>query len=220
MKNIGIILGGGIGNRFESDIPKQFHLIDGKEILWYSVEAFRQSEKCDAFLIVCVKDLCDRVASQYSIDCIAGGSSRNESLYNGLCYIANKFPNCKNVFIHESARPMLTPKIIDNYFQSLDTYHSVITASHISDSLGQYGHKVTMRDDYYLIQAPEAFRFKELFENFNPQSPITATVQQMPQECSILKCFELKHNIKITYPHDLMLVEYLISSTLRKGYDR
>ena len=39
----GIILAGGIGSRFGSSVPKQYMKLNGREIISYSVDAFRES---------------------------------------------------------------------------------------------------------------------------------------------------------------------------------
>lgn len=41
-KNIGIILSGGVGNRFGATIPKQYQLINGKQVIAYVVDAFKK----------------------------------------------------------------------------------------------------------------------------------------------------------------------------------
>ena len=49
---IGIILAGGIGSRFKGDKPKQYYLLDGHEIIWYSIDAFSKAESLDNFVVV------------------------------------------------------------------------------------------------------------------------------------------------------------------------
>lgn len=39
----GIILAGGIGARFGSSVPKQYMKLNGREIISYSIDAFRES---------------------------------------------------------------------------------------------------------------------------------------------------------------------------------
>ncbi|MBQ8794564.1 MAG: NTP transferase domain-containing protein, partial [Clostridia bacterium] len=43
--NIGIILAGGIGSRFGADKPKQYCKILGKEMILYSIDAFKNAKK-------------------------------------------------------------------------------------------------------------------------------------------------------------------------------
>jgi len=52
LKNIAIILAGGSGNRFASDLPKQFSKIENKTILEYSIDAFEQNKQIDEIIVV------------------------------------------------------------------------------------------------------------------------------------------------------------------------
>ena len=51
-KTIGMILAGGIGIRFNGTKPKQYYLINDKEVIWYSIQAFRNSKFVDDFIVV------------------------------------------------------------------------------------------------------------------------------------------------------------------------
>ena len=52
MKNIAIILAGGVGRRTGLTIPKQFLKMAGKTIIEHSVEAFEHHENIDEIAIV------------------------------------------------------------------------------------------------------------------------------------------------------------------------
>ena len=209
--NAALILSGGSASRFGNGLLKQYRPLCGKEVIAYSVEAMKNSQ-ADAIVIVCEPASAERLSETYGADCVAGGKSRNASLKNGLDFIKNNYPNCNKVLINEAARPFLTAELAGLYFNYLDKYDAVITAQHITDSLGCIGEAVTDRSRYYLIQAPEAFRFELLYRHFKADSPITATVQQLPPESSVMKHFEFKNNMKITYMDDLLLAEQLMKA--------
>ena len=63
-KMVGIILMGGTGVRFGSDIPKQFHLLDGKKIYLHTLEAFIQSQLFDSIVLVSHPDWLDIVKEE------------------------------------------------------------------------------------------------------------------------------------------------------------
>lgn len=216
--NIAMILSGGSGSRFGSDIPKQYNILNGKEVIGYSIDALKNSNNTDAILAICDSSYKQHLTSKYGIVCVEGGSSRNDSLRRGLEYIKNNYPDCSKVFITEAARPFLTSELVDRYFEFLDEYDGVITTQHITDSLGKFGEKVTLRDKYYLVQAPEAFRFNPIYKGFKADSLITATSQQLPDGCTVMNYFDFKNNIKITYPEDLIIAEQLMK--MRNGEDK
>lgn len=146
-----------------------------------------------------------------TVDIIRGGSTRNSTIYKSLQYIKSNY-ECSYVIILDSARPMINSKIVDLYIIKLEEYDSVITGQHIVDSIGCDDQWILDRKKYYLIQAPEAFNFTKLFNNFDSYSTITATNQQMPQGSSLFIYYGFENNVKITYPRDLDYCKLLMES--------
>lgn len=208
--NICMILSSGMSARFKGGLPKQYTILNGAEVVSYCVRAMKQSKYTDAVVCVANKDMVQRLGKQYSMDTAVGGTTRNQSIYNGLVYIKEKYPLCSNLLICEAARPFVTADLIDEYFLGLKEYDGVVTAQYITDSLGNYQEAVTDRSQYYLIQAPEAFRFDLLYQHFKAGSSITATCQQLPAGVRIYHNFRFRHNLKITYPEDLVIAEALM----------
>ncbi len=207
--NIGIILAGGVGSRFGTDIPKQYQKIHGKEVIYYTLSALMGSKNIDKIIAVAQGEQVQRLAKEYNIETVEGGSSRNKSLNKALQYIGSRY-ECKKIIILEAARPMVTTAIVDSYLALLDEYASVITGQHIVDSLGCYDTHQTDRSKYYLIQAPEAFNFKILRDSFDENSYITATNQQMPEGSKLYINFDFIDNHKITFVQDLAYCEALL----------
>ena len=207
---IAVILSGGSGARFGKALPKQYHTLCGREVIAYSVDAMQKSCEIDAVIVAADPEHVERLTQTYGVTSINSGPTRNGTIWNCLEYIKTKYPACEKILINEAARPFITAEIIDDYFRCLDDYDAVITAQHITDSLGREGEAITNRSEYYLIQAPEAFRFDYLYRHFKADSPITATVQQLPPDRRVKKNYDFKHNMKITYPEDLHIAEILM----------
>lgn len=207
--NIGVILAGGVGSRFGSSVPKQYQLLLGKEVIAYSVDALKKCNLISKVIVIASSEQLPRLRKNYGVEVVEGGKTRNQSLYNGLQYI-NKNYDCDNVIILEAARPMVTSNIVAAYLYKLDSYDAVITGKKITDSLGCFKTHYVNRDDYYLIQAPEAFRFKLLFESFDQNSEITATNQQLPESSALYINFDFEDNYKITYHGDLRFCEDIL----------
>ena len=211
-KAIGIILAGGIGSRFGGETPKQYHLINGKELIWYSIEAFKHSKNIYDFIVVLDKEQYDshRIEKKYRVKTVLGGETRNHSLKNALDYIKENFPECNKVIENDAARPLTTSELIDKYICLLDEYDYVQTAAKIVDSLGCYNKRNVSREDYFLIQAPDAYRFKMLYECFDPDFPNTHPAVQLPETSKGFSCFDFGNNFKVTYSQDIEIVEVLI----------
>ena len=211
-KNIGIILAGGIGSRFGGDKPKQYYHILGKEMIWYSIDAFKKADKLDDFLVVLGEaEMSEgRVAAEYGVDTIVGGRTRNESLKNALDYIYEKYPQCEKVIENNAACPMITPELVNIFMEKLDEYDFVNTAYKITDALGAYNGRVADRNDFYLIQAPDAYRFRLLYKYFKVDSPLCHPAHQLPLLARECRYFDYVDNFKVTFPQDIEIVELLL----------
>jgi 2-C-methyl-D-erythritol 4-phosphate cytidylyltransferase len=210
--NRSVILSGGAGERFGSELPKQYHKLMGQEVIAYVIQAFRQSIATDQILIVAGAEQVERLSADYDLPCIAGDIRRNGTVDNALTYIRAHYPECKNVLFHDAARPFITADIADNYYRFLQDYDAVITAQTITDSLGRRDAIILDRENYFLIQTPEAFKFEVLNRYFTADSPATALVQQLPLTCKVKRYFDFPANFKLTYPPDLWYAEQLMKS--------
>lgn len=211
--NIVAILANGVGARFGSNVPKQFHRVNGKMVIEYVIESILDSSSNDKLVIatnieansVYLADICAR----YGIDMIEGGQTRNKTLKNVINYIDSTF-DCQKLIVCDAVRPMITGELIDKYFALLDGSSAVVTAQKITDSLGCYNFKKVDREDYYLMQSPEGFDFRLLADNFDENSMLTEVTQQLPDDSKIELYFDFNNNFKLTYPADLKYLEALI----------
>ena len=211
-KAIGIILAGGIGSRFGADRPKQYCTIFGKEMIWYSIDAFRKAETIDDFIVIVDKNEManGRIAREYGVTTVEGGSTRNGSFKNALDYINEHYPDCEKIIENNAACPMITPALIDEFINLLDEYDFVNTAYKITDALGSYKDRIANREDFYLIQAPDAYRFKLLYEHFDENSELCHPAHQLPLTATEYRYFGYTDNYKVTYPEDIKIVEMLM----------
>ena len=211
-RNIGIVLAGGIGRRFGADCPKQYCKVLGREMLWYTVDAFRRAKKLDDFIIVVDAEEMSRgrVAREYEVPTICGGETRNESFKNALEYIATHYPTCEKVIENNAACPMITPEIVDLFLEKLDQYDYVNTTYRITDALGACDGRVVSREDYFLIQSPDAYRFPLLYKHFDQFSDLCHPAHQLPREAREYRYYDYIDNFKVTHPQDLEIVEILL----------
>lgn len=218
VENVGIVLAGGVGSRFGADRPKQYCQIFGKEMIWYSIEAFRQAKSLDAFFIVADDAMVreGRLAEEYGVDVIAGGKTRNGSFKNALDYIRDRYPDCQKVIENNAACPMITPELVDAFMGLLDENDFVESAYKITDALGSYEHRIANREDFYLIQAPDAYRFPLLDKWFDANSPLGHPAHQLPSAAVGYRYFDYVDNFKVTYPQDIEIVEVLMNRRNRE----
>lgn len=213
--NVVVILASGVGSRFGSNVPKQFHKINGKMVIEYVVDAIFEAKTVDKVLIVtnieANKSYLTNLVADDRVDFVNGGETRNYSLVNALQYINDNY-DCDKVIVCDAVRPMITGELMDKYFAFLDDNAAVVTAQAITDSLGCYDIQKVYRDRYYLMQSPEGFVFKLLYDNFDPESKLTEVTQQLPENSKIKLYFDFNNNFKLTYPADLKYLEALINA--------
>ena len=217
-KNIGIILAGGIGSRFGADKPKQYCTVFGKEMIWYSIDAFRKAQTIDDFIVIVDKTEMEqgRIASEYGVTTVEGGASRNGSFKNALDYIAENYPDCERIIENNAACPMITPELIDEFINLLDDCDFVNTAYKITDALGSYKDRIADREEFYLIQAPDAYRFPLLYKYFDENSNLCHPAHQLPLDAKEYRYFGYTDNYKVTYPEDIKIVEMLMERRKNK----
>ena len=212
MKAIGIILAGGIGSRFGADKPKQYCSILGHEMIWYSIEAFRKAKTIDDFIVVVDEKEMNsgRLNQEYGVTLVQGGNTRNRSFKNALDYIHERYPECEYVIENNAACPMITPELIDRFITLLEEYDFVNTAYKITDALGSYKDRIAKREDFYLIQAPDAYRFPLLYRYFDENSELCHPAHQLPLSTKEYRYFDYTDNYKVTYPDDIKIVEMMM----------
>ena len=159
-----IILASGKSKRFNSKIPKQYNIYKNKPIYIHSIEKALNSKLFKK--IVLVSDNPKRIKiNDKRISVIKGGKERSDSSLLGLKFL-KKF-NIKNVLVHDAARPNFSIKLLKDLIKNLKNNIAVIPALNSKDSI-KYKIKNKIynldRDNSYLTQTPQAFRFKDLYE--------------------------------------------------------
>ena len=177
MNSCFIILAGGESKRFNSKTPKSYHFYKGKPLLLHSIDKAKSYKKFKKIVLVInkkhkklIKDLKIK-----DIKIIVGGNTRAESSYKALRSIKNY--NIKNIMIHDAARPNFSLKLLDKLHKELQSCNCVIPAIQTSDSVKQKNSntiKNLIRDNIYLVQTPQAFNYKALY-NLQSDKSINVT---------------------------------------------
>ncbi|WP_370931239.1 bifunctional 2-C-methyl-D-erythritol 4-phosphate cytidylyltransferase/2-C-methyl-D-erythritol 2,4-cyclodiphosphate synthase [Bartonella sp. DGB1] len=212
-----IILAAGTGSRANSPYgAKQYHLINNKTILEYNLDLFTNINYInEIILVVNPKDLTlyQPIIKKYQnkIILVNGGETRQKSTYLALQYLSNGSPDY--VFIHDSARPFITEKLLDNLIIKADK-NGVIPILPIRDTvkkidLNKQIVNTINRDILAISQTPQLFYFPLILKahiaaNNNLQQTFT-------DDASIAEFYNIPmvtimgepQNIKITFPEDL-----------------
>lgn len=216
-KNIIMITSGGVGERFGSHVPKQYVEINGRKVISYVIEACKQSRVADAILVVAHPDYHDTLVAEYGVDVAESGPELNVTKRNGFDYIW-AHSACEKLIVVDAVRPAVETHVIDRFFALLDEYDATACARKITDSLGHYGEWVVDREQYYTLSTPEGFRFDLLDKHFKADSPITESIQQLPETSRIFLDFDAPYYDKLTFPEDLFRIQSVLKGKFHKLY--
>jgi 2-C-methyl-D-erythritol 4-phosphate cytidylyltransferase len=221
MRKYAVIVAGGIGTRMNAEIPKQFLLIKGKPVLFYTLKTF-----LDAFQdlnivlvlpeehIAAGQEIIDAFFDYSRIKITKGGRTRFHSVQNGLALIEEE----SIIFVHVGVRCTLTTDLIERCYHAALEMGSAIPVIDCKDSiriLTDEGNEAMDRSIIKLVQTPQVFHSKILQSAFKIDYK-----DKFTDEATVAEAFGLKvhliagelNNIKITQPLDLILAEKILES--------
>lgn len=228
--NIALILAAGIGSRMgNTDKPKQFLPLYGKPLIVHTVEAFEMHDQIDAIVISTNEQYIDQVkvwCKQYDLSkvkaVVAGGDTRQISVYNGLKGVESIGAKPDDIIlIHDSARPLISQKIISANIEGCIKYDAVDTVIKASDTIVASTNNETItnipnRKELYQGQTPQTFKF-DLIQKAHELAK-SGTIENVTDDCKLVismgKDVHLvegdKLNFKITTFDDLMMLKALL----------
>lgn len=228
----GALLAGGSGTRIKSSsIPKQFIMMNGKPIIIYAMEHMLVVSRFDYLYVAVHKDYYDymqEMVEQYipqrdKVRIILGGEQRIDTIHNVTDAIEgeNGISEDDVIIIHDSVRPFVTEKILNDSIDAAMKYGAVVTALPASDTIihsldGELVSGIPDRATVYQGQAPDSYNLKLLIELENKlteeqKKVITGTSQICTFNNKPLHMIEGDTmNFKITTDSDLMIVKNIL----------
>jgi 2-C-methyl-D-erythritol 4-phosphate cytidylyltransferase len=219
LKKSVIIVAGGNGSRMQSQIPKQFMLLHDRPLLMHTINCFTKAYTDIKIVLVLPsehfdtwKKLCKEFSFETNLEIVAGGSTRFQSVRNGLTQISHD----ELVAVHDGARPIVSKELIIKAFESAEVNGSGVAAVPMKDSIRegtQTTSKARDRRDFFLIQTPQVFMseiLKSAFlqdekEIFTDEASVVESTGQ-----SIVLSEGDYRNIKVTTTEDIIIAEALI----------
>ncbi|MBX3718100.1 MAG: bifunctional cytidylyltransferase/SDR family oxidoreductase [Parachlamydiales bacterium] len=220
----GIILMGGSGSRFGSQLPKQFHRIAGKKVYLYTLEQFLKIVAFEKILLVCPERWVSQVideASSYGdprIEVIAGGGSRQESSFLALQACGDQ---TRYVVIHDGVRPFVSQEILWDNIKGAVSDGAVDTCIPSADTIVHAPAQekiegIPLRSEYWRGQTPQSFSYPLILKahlearksQLNLSSDDCSLAVKLGHPVKIVMGSE--ENIKITTELDLFLAEQIL----------
>lgn len=224
MNKTAIILAGGKGRRMGSAVSKQYLLLNGYPVIYYTIKAFEESETDNIVLVAAAgeEEYCrENIIKKYGFRKVrtvaTGGSERYSSVYEGLKAIERLNIETDIVLIHDGARPFVTPQTIEASINCAGECGACVAAVRSKDTVrlsDDSGNIISTpdRNSVWQIQTPQTFRYSLIKAAYD--SVLSSDVTGITDDAMVLeryggytiKLVEASYdNIKITTPEDLTL---------------
>lgn len=223
-----VIAAGGIGSRMGADKPKQYIEVGSKSIIAHTADKFIRCKRIDKVIVLCPGDWVDYTKNIFEgtdITVISGGATRNETLMKAISHIEKTDGLSDDTYLvtHDAVRPFVTEKIINDNIDAMLKYEATGTVIPAVDTIfesekGTVIDSIPDRSRLYQAQTPQCFgalKFRELYKSLSSEEKDILT-----DGCKIylLKGYPVHlveghvSNIKITYPHDLIVAEAILQA--------
>lgn len=234
MKCTAIILAAGQGKRMKTKVQKQFLMLQGKPLLYYSLACFQKSDEIQEIVVVTGKESIDYCRSEIiekygftKVKSIAeGGKERYDSVYAGLeaCSADTDY-----VFIHDGARPFVTENILRRGYDTVCKCRACVAGMPSKDTIKivddkTYSTATPERKYVWAVQTPQIFETElitDAYSRLMREHSVQVTDDAMVLEQMLkmpVKLFEGSYeNIKITTPEDLDIAKMFLLERRRQG---
>ena len=212
MQKVALIVAGGKGERMNTDIPKQFLLLNGTPILIHTLKQFSHFEEIVLVLPYSQFEYWRELCSTYNFTqkhvLVAGGTSRFYSVKNGL----EKIDENSVIAIHDGVRPLISTKLIDSLITKTKNGVGIIPIVPLKDSIRKVeGENSTHldRSNLYKVQTPQCFLSTDIKEAYTQEFSDTftddASVFEAKGRGRITTLLGEEKNLKITTKEDLTI---------------
>ena len=236
-----VVLAAGTGSRMKSDVAKQFMLLKGHPLVYYSLKAVEDSAIIDDCIVVTGKsdvayvqqEIVEKYAFHKVAAVISGGKERYHSVSNALEAIrqgALEIPNSDGfIFIHDGVRPMLTEAILQDTYEAVQECHACVTATPSKDTVKLvdeqgYAVETPQRRRVWNVQTPQVFDASLIMDAYAQLMQALPELEQagvpVTDDASVVERFTdipvklvqgSYENIKITTPEDIPVAEVFLN---------
>lgn len=225
-----IVVAGGQGSRFGSDIPKQLVSLAGYPILHHTLRRFEQAALISKVVVVANPDWYGEIVdtANYALrrtphHIVHGGDSRNESVAHAVDALSDAADDTP-ILIHDGVRPFASEELILRVLKALHHFRAVIPVIPSADPLvrvdGNSVESFERRSEVMRGQSPQGFVLGDLRRVFEDGRSFGHFDTLFELLLNDNPGFEIGHvegemnNIKITTPIDRMIAGQIIMDTV------
>lgn len=209
MNYCALIVAAGQGSRMNLGYNKVFYKFkDGETILAKTINVFKKDPRCKQIVVVTNGENFKRIKQSGNLVIVGGGSSRQESVMNGLKCVVEQY-----VYIHDGARPFINQECLDRINDTLHHTDACLLTVPCKDTIKIVEDgicKETLdRSKLVHAQTPQAFKtsliwkaYKKAFAD-NIQGTDDATLVEKCLAYPVTSVMGSYENIKITTIDDI-----------------
>jgi 2-C-methyl-D-erythritol 4-phosphate cytidylyltransferase len=220
-----LIPAAGAGRRMGSDRNKLLLPLMGRPLLAWTLEAIKAAQQIQWIGIIAqphdvpdFKEIVTRLDLISSVHFIAGGETRQASVYNGLQGLPSE---AQQVLIHDGARCLATPDLFNRCAAALETCQGFIAGIPVKDTIKvvqEHGRQIVdtpNRSQLWAAQTPQGFQVETLrvcHEQGLAQGWEVTDDAALFEKCGFpVQIVEGEEtNLKVTTPMDLAIAEFIL----------
>jgi 2-C-methyl-D-erythritol 4-phosphate cytidylyltransferase len=219
MKKYVVVVAGGSGARMGAAQPKQFLLLRGRPVLWYTLTVFLAAyDDLEIVLVLPAEHMeagqavVDAVSSPSRVRLVVGGETRFHSVRNGLALVKED----ALIAVHDGVRCLVGVDLVRRCFEHAEKFGSAIPVVECADSVrlvNSEGSEPIDRSVVKLVQTPQTFQGSLLLRAYSEAPGVSFTDDATVVEASGVAVHLIagdKTNIKITLPIDLAIAEQVL----------
>ncbi|CAN7990563.1 unnamed protein product [Ixodes hexagonus] len=164
----------GTGERMNIGTPKQFCEVQGKPLLFHTIEAFLAYDWISDIVVVCAPDqlsaLDRKLDHLYAkVRLVPGGTTRHRSIYNGMIHLRQHPPDI--VVIHDAVRPLVPAKVLEQVVHEAKLHGGAgpvvpLVSTVVKMTSKGFLEESLDRSKYAASETPQAFRYPLLLEAY------------------------------------------------------
>ena len=227
-RHYALVPAAGSGARFGAELPKQYQPLAGRPMIHHALQALCRYERIERVWVVLSPG--DEWWATYDWSALGGkvevlrcgGSTRAESVSNGLEAVRACVSEDDWMLVHDAARPCLSQNQLAALCEALDNdLVGGLLAVPVADTLkradaAQRVAATEPRDGLWQAQTPQMFRYGLLRQALGGRQAVTdeaSAIEAMGLQPLLVRADAT--NFKVTYPADLELAELLLAARKR-----
>jgi 2-C-methyl-D-erythritol 4-phosphate cytidylyltransferase len=230
-----VVLGGGSGSRVGAGVNKVYLPLAGRRVVSWSLQSAAQLPEVGALVLVVrgedaelAEEVLRTEARGLDVRMVIGGAVRHESEDAALSDLAPAVENGEIdvIAVHDGARPLAGPSLFRSVITTARAVGGAVPALPAvgivpvgldgqpsgAPSSGAAAHRLVR------VQTPQAFRAKDLLAAYaaahdsGHRGTDTASSVCAFSGLLVQTVAGSRQNLKVTYPHDLVLAEQLLAA--------